>query len=1227
MRVDLGLDGKLRGRVTDSMTGQPLAAATVTILNPPAALSGRTTVQSDAEGKFEFDDMPDGDYDLRMASADPETHHEREYDVTVKPKSTPWVTAQLHPKGNEFPKVIEVSGKYCSPERRGYYFHPDYVVPEGTGFDETFRARIEWGEGNPPGEVAFVTPRGTFAGIPTDASLTYFEREFNMEEDFGPFGTLQVIAIPDEQGAPNSEPYDVNMKVLPFPPGLREFPDAFVQFGNVQTPTYRTPNLSVKVRSEGVDAGAIPSTIPVVGSMESKLGFSSQWSATIKGDGTADAVGVVGAENTIRPDTSGAGPLKLGGFAFNAGLGGGAAWNFREHPDNWSTGGTLRAQVGFSASFPAIPKQQVVIVGPVPIPFFWQAKGDIGVTINASITGIEDDFDVVSAGVINCDPLARFTMTGAVGLVDIANLYIQGSLGVKMRLEPMRNPVLQSAAVYGAAAIGYQFMSFKQESPIGEYSWSLLNAQTYSGALAQPMSGTMSLVGRDYLSAPGGGNQFVAREIEPVERAGGVETPFQLNVFNESAPAVVVFTNNDRLMVWQQDDPARSPINRTKLVWSYFTASTQTWSAPANVANDGTADGKPRLARLSNGNVLCVWQDVREVIAEPVNPLDPAQVEAKYAEYKSKTEISTALFTASTRTWGASQRLTDNLVMDHSPRVSAATDGTAAACWTSNPTGHEIGSLAEPSSISASIYSGGTWGAPGVVAAGVPSVFRTDLAHATSARTMVVYSGDTDADVLTDADRELFTVERNAGVWGAPLQATANTVPDSAPAVYWNATRGAFGFVWTRDGDIVDAFGNLSAPRTAIDFDSTSGSGASIAMATTSAASPDVAIVWQDGTEGHAADLYAAFYESAADAWSKPRALTQDAPMETMPAVACLSTGDLFLAYNKTAITTQPYPINVGGQTVVLDMPKRGNTDLYTSVYTRLADLVVTPADIVFDPPNPVPGDQVTIRTTVRNEGDRAFRNLTVVLRLNGTVLATLGTGLTLPGSKSLVFETPWTVPPYTVQSSFQVTTSYSPAIAGEPTANNSATVLVGQNDAVVLSMATEQVGPSNWMLVPRVYNAGSRSTGAATQVVLRDGDATGPIIATLDVPVLAPGAFHDAPYLWEGIGDFRGSGPRLVTAVVDPGNLVTEFDEDNNVLTGQINPNPAPPPPPPPACRADFNTNGVVDTADLVFFLGRFGQTATPGSPAARADFNGDGVVNTPDLVFFLGRFGSVCP
>lgn len=63
------------------------------------------------------------------------------------------------------------------------------------------------------------------------------------------------------------------------------------------------------------------------------------------------------------------------------------------------------------------------------------------------------------------------------------------------------------------------------------------------------------------------------------------------------------------------------------------------------------------------------------------------------------------------------------------------------------------------------------------------------------------------------------------------------------------------------------------------------------------------------------------------------------------------------------------------------------------------------------------------------------------------------------------------------------------------------------------------------------------------------------------------------------------------------------------------------------PACFADFNDDGVVNTADLTAFLGRFASPASSSDRAFRADFNRDGTVNTPDLVFFIGRFGQTCP
>jgi hypothetical protein len=58
----------------------------------------------------------------------------------------------------------------------------------------------------------------------------------------------------------------------------------------------------------------------------------------------------------------------------------------------------------------------------------------------------------------------------------------------------------------------------------------------------------------------------------------------------------------------------------------------------------------------------------------------------------------------------------------------------------------------------------------------------------------------------------------------------------------------------------------------------------------------------------------------------------------------------------------------------------------------------------------------------------------------------------------------------------------------------------------------------------------------------------------------------------------------------------------------------------------ADLNSDGAVNTLDLVRFLGKFGSSGLNSwSEGTEADLNGDGNVDTADLVVLLGRFGEV--
>ncbi len=58
-------------------------------------------------------------------------------------------------------------------------------------------------------------------------------------------------------------------------------------------------------------------------------------------------------------------------------------------------------------------------------------------------------------------------------------------------------------------------------------------------------------------------------------------------------------------------------------------------------------------------------------------------------------------------------------------------------------------------------------------------------------------------------------------------------------------------------------------------------------------------------------------------------------------------------------------------------------------------------------------------------------------------------------------------------------------------------------------------------------------------------------------------------------------------------------------------------------SCAGDFDGNGVVNTNDLLFFLGDFGCNDAP----CPTDLTGDGVANSSDLLVFLSMFGNICP
>lgn len=1222
-------DCAVSGRVINARTGEPIPGVPVSI----TTIRGSENTTTNSQGNFRIEELPPGTWAVK-ASPGSQFYGGLEA-VELAPGATEYQSIQLFPRDPGLrPKVVSVSGRYFSPQRRAFFLH--FPFPFAVfSLDETIEALVEW-NGWTPGDVRIeahgggtlvtMSPVGAVSG-----GAQRYRVALNMSGVDPLFTPASARALSSE--GTESPPYALNMRTIDLPTGLGVLLYPIISAGGIDFGSnvlaYRAPRVEHKSKSFGIDDGVLPESIPLFKAKAVQWAGTGQIDIVHRGDGSGQAIYIAGNELDAEPTTIAG---QVAGVVFRPQVGGGMSWRFEENPDLWRYGGTVQISANLRFNIPPKPFEKTFFAGPVPVPVFVQARVEHTNTVQATFIGLTDVANMDVNLQSNLDPL--FRLQGMVGLGKPSwKIGVYGVLGgsVRMRIQSPQTPFVQSMDLVMHGAVGVIAGPFKAERPIFEHTWSLLSAARCDTSRGLPS--TLTLADRHYLNAPGGGQQFVANEVEPVSRgavAGSTESPIQTNLFENPSPALVAL-GDDLLMVWQGDDPARSATNRLRLIWSYYSAATQQWSVPAAVADDGTADDTPHLSLLPGGVIGCVWQDVKEVLTEPLNPNDPAQVEAKWAEYKSKTEIAYAEFDPVMQTWNAASRLTDDAAFDSEPRISAATDGTLLATWVTNPTGHLFGSPTEPSSIWSRLRVAGVWQPAALVASPRPSVLSHDskIRPDASTESIVVFSADTDGDPDTTDDAELF-VSRGAGSsWPTPQPMTNDNVLDGAPSLCWNCYYPGWNLLWSTVEEEQTTI-RMGTPTGDVDVLAEFKGGSSGAMSPRAVFAGNLrhTVVYAD-TVGENPGLKYIAMDPADYEWSAPRDLVGDTAVETPSAVVRTASGDLVVAYTKTAIMLQPQTTVIGGSPMTVDVPIRGATDLYTLRHNAPCDLSIRPEDITLEPPNPQGGQPVTIRVKVHNLGDSTYtpvqgRLYDGVPGQGGQVLVDEMTqsGISPPpaGVGDLTAEVVW--PPDSNQLTAYVVVDPAHVLPDVDRSNNAAGRTLVVLPDLAISLGAESSGPSDWELVARVSNSGAAASPATTAVI-HSGDVDGPVLATLAVPQLNPGAFFDAPFLWTGVGDLRGSSPLEISAVVDPQNLIAEANENDNAANAAVNPNV----PPNVPCPGDMNDDRAVNTADLVFFLGRFGQPAPPGSLGAVADLNGDGLVNTLDLTRFLGRFGQPCP
>lgn len=466
----------------------------------------------------------------------------------------------------------------------------------------------------------------------------------------------------------------------------------------------------------------------------------------------------------------------------------------------------------------------------------------------------------------------------------------------------------------------------------------------------------------------------------PVKVAGLSDQRLVAVVSPQAEPAIAVQPDNvygarNTYVVWAHDRPDL-PLGSSRELMLASKNALSGWEGPRQLTNDDRDDWGVQLAMTPSNGLLALWQ--RMDIATPPD------INADPNGYLSHMQIA-----ASKVTLGGSPRVTPLQLssggLSYRPQLAATNTG-GLAVWITNPGNQIGGDAANPDSLMFSRYteSSNSWSTAAAVLPPLAGLVDFHLAT-NGAHAAIVYTRDTDGDLSTQQDQDLFAVRWENGAWSAPQRLTNNGVADERPQLAL-AADGTPLIVWKRDGAMVFASGAwgaasqpLALPEAAERPD----------YQLVRAAGDNVALVWQENEPGDTRIGYAV-YDRASKTWGAAHIVTPpiaatDArtTMATAIAPAMVTAANdsskdrLIAAYLLAEVdsvtrtvdgTAMPNVQEVGGHSLRVVEERLG------------ANLSISPADITVTPADAKPGQNVQVQVAVRNTGQLPVSGVPVEL-------------------------------------------------------------------------------------------------------------------------------------------------------------------------------------------------------------------------------------------------------
>lgn len=723
-----------------------------------------------------------------------------------------------------------------------------------------------------------------------------------------------------------------------------------------------------------------------------------------------------------------------------------------------TAGGKIKIKVGVKSG-----TENQYFVGPVPV----VVTIDIGA--NAELEGgITYDF-TKQAIKLNSElniTIPHLEISGGVGIAYVASVRAYGSGDNQFLINFTDN--YYKDTITASAGIKAKFLMFEYEKEWlkstkvlydGYYNQ---NAQINFAQSASPINiydkSLYSLSGRDYIKKPsvwmGSLNKY---NILKSDYSNQEINTLQTNIYPDAAPKMAVI-GDKKVMVWLADNAARSPLNRTMLVYLVYDKTTDSWSAPQAVADDQTADFYPSIAS-DGSNLYVAWQNSRKIFGD----------NGTIDDMEAAGDIETAKFNSETNTFDTPEVLTDNNILDTQPQL-AVDNGKAAVVWTENSS-NDIFGTSGLNTIFCSELNGTAWSSPSVLTDNQKSIAGISTAYMDGVLT-TAFATDADEDLTTLQDRDIYIIRPGRSV----QRLTDNDVLDSNPA--FGMFNGQKTLYWYSDGNIKYLSDFTAAPSTIF---SSAIAGLSDNFKIVNNNSGKTAVIWTKN-ENEAADIYSSIYDSANGIWSKDIKISNVGADVRYPDGIFDDSGNFMIAFNRVTKT---------------DTAEQ--SDLCTVKVVPSYNLSVN--NVLYDDTKVALGGDLPVEIDLTNKGELSADYINVQV-LDGTnVISSTDIQQEIKPGESEAVNTVFTLPSSISKKNYTI--KVTPVNGTEyDLSDNSKDITVGYTD---LGIKVDQYYTGDkQMAAVKVYNSSYIPSGAVIKI--RENTPDGNVLATKSVDTLAHG-------------------------------------------------------------------------------------------------------------------------